>query len=1009
MQPGEQAPSPGLRRILTSLSIPPSSSVLSCEAAASMDVNVFGDRTEDVREWVFHELAARADWGAPRAPSGPWPVVEAHAVPATSAACSVAAASSVVDAHADSAMSTTWPVVGAHTVSIAAVVSPVVDAHAAAATAQPLITISAAAPTSANSCTALVVPTMLPLLTSSAASSAAHAAGELMRTDVLASEQLDIERAVAEFIGAVPAALLLHTPSALPDAERVDTRRRHLLTCGASSVRAGTAFVREWLRFCERRALVRFGLPVDADLMNAFLADVDAAARRRSAGHKSRTGSSVQHAMACAARWTSDHAGLPFDAAKLPTVRKSSAPVREREPRWAEMWEPAVLVHLLRVAIDNRQRGLVRATAAAVYLVCAASMRLVNGLRSAPPIIDESLVFHGVAVLSKGRRRSSMAPSPWSVPCVSPDGSITDSEVALGLQTALSHLPPDCCSMFPQLHDDGGRAVALERAVGVYPAARASSTQLETHELGMWADPDRAMACWQRSVEECSSGLILGPFTASQLNQPSSSGFPALGYGRWRPLPRFAIKQKDPLAQLSAQAAAAASRGDHSSAKRLYAAALRLLPPHHARHAAASPAAPPASSLLVGLARAHAAAAEWWDALLAAEAAASAADGALSAAREAGGATDGVALAWLRARLALGGAAAEVGLLSVAEAALEPVRAVAPESCAALWAAVCARREAVGRGEGRREESARLLRALGKRAEVWVRMASGVEDGAEGVAAMVECGFVEAEEVAAGGEALADAAMYRALLFGAKKALQHESSARGHGRAGEMGGGRYRCVAPEAVLRPGAAGVLSEAHVATLRDRRFVVVDNAFDSDAVARAAAEVRAMVAAGTLVADADDVCNPLQRAFNAPLWDATQAAHLRDNSPALMGAIDQMMTTPAAIATQLELPLRVPQTVLVAAYPEGAYYRRHLDSYDGRDIPRLLTVLLYLAWEPREGGELRLHLPDGAHTIDPVPGRVVVFWAREVEHEVLRSHGERLAATLWIWGTEKDEHGR
>jgi len=64
------------------------------------------------------------------------------------------------------------------------------------------------------------------------------------------------------------------------------------------------------------------------------------------------------------------------------------------------------------------------------------------------------------------------------------------------------------------------------------------------HELGMWADPDRAMACWQRSVEECSSGLILGPFTASQLNQPSSSGFPALGYGRWRPLPRFAIKQK---------------------------------------------------------------------------------------------------------------------------------------------------------------------------------------------------------------------------------------------------------------------------------------------------------------------------------------------------------------------------------------------------------------------------------------------------------------------------------
>mmetsp|Transcript_23861 Transcript_23861/g.59265 ORF Transcript_23861/g.59265 Transcript_23861/m.59265 type:complete len:457 (+) Transcript_23861:1016-2386(+) len=214
--------------------------------------------------------------------------------------------------------------------------------------------------------------------------------------------------------------------------------------------------------------------------MNSFLSEVDAAARSRSAGHKVRTGASVQHAMACAARWTADHAGLPFEVAKLPTVRRASAPVREAEPRWAEMWEPAVLIHLLRVALDEHHRSLVRATAASVYLVCVASMRLVNGLRSAPPLLDSSHVFHGLAVLSKGRRRSSMAPSPWSVPCVSPDGSISDTEVAFGLQSALSFLPSQCCSMFPQLLDACGKPAALERAVAACPTARASGAQLET-------------------------------------------------------------------------------------------------------------------------------------------------------------------------------------------------------------------------------------------------------------------------------------------------------------------------------------------------------------------------------------------------------------------------------------------------------------------------------------------------------------------------------------------------
>ena len=116
------------------------------------------------------------------------------------------------------------------------------------------------------------------------------------------------------------------------------------------------------------------------------------------------------------------------------------------------------------------------------------------------------------------------------------------------------------------------------------------------------------------------------------------------------------------------------------------------------------------------------------------------------------------------------------------------------------------------------------------------------------------------------------------------------------------------------------------------------------------------------------------------------------------------------------------------MLAAYPPGARYRRHFDSYGGHDIPRFITCLLYLAWEPREGGELRAYAPrananaDGISSasngdddpgpyrdIQPVPGRLCCFFSQEVEHDVLPSKGERCALTLWIWSNRKDDQGR
>ena len=56
-------------------------------------------------------------------------------------------------------------------------------------------------------------------------------------------------------------------------------------------------------------------------------------------------------------------------------------------------------------------------------------------------------------------------------------------------------------------------------------------------------DPAQTLACWKRTIEERDAGLILGPYTVNQVNQPRSKGPPARGYGNHRPLPRHAIWQ----------------------------------------------------------------------------------------------------------------------------------------------------------------------------------------------------------------------------------------------------------------------------------------------------------------------------------------------------------------------------------------------------------------------------------------------------------------------------------
>jgi SM-20-related protein len=87
--------------------------------------------------------------------------------------------------------------------------------------------------------------------------------------------------------------------------------------------------------------------------------------------------------------------------------------------------------------------------------------------------------------------------------------------------------------------------------------------------------------------------------------------------------------------------------------------------------------------------------------------------------------------------------------------------------------------------------------------------------------------------------------------------------------------------------------------------------------------------------------------------------------------------------------------------ALYPEGSFYLRHLDRFADAAYRRV-TCILYLNddWQPDDGGQLRIYLPNGSSHVDILPqgGTTVFFLSGEFEHEVLPARRERLSLTGW-----------
>ncbi|UJH90047.1 2OG-Fe(II) oxygenase [Antarcticibacterium sp. 1MA-6-2] len=91
--------------------------------------------------------------------------------------------------------------------------------------------------------------------------------------------------------------------------------------------------------------------------------------------------------------------------------------------------------------------------------------------------------------------------------------------------------------------------------------------------------------------------------------------------------------------------------------------------------------------------------------------------------------------------------------------------------------------------------------------------------------------------------------------------------------------------------------------------------------------------------------------------------------------------------------------------AVYPEGTFYKRHLDTFQNDDR-RKLSLVCYLNdedWQPENGGELVIYKEENGvevpKTIYPFPGRVVIFESQLLEHEVKLVKTTRLSITDWL----------
>ncbi len=90
--------------------------------------------------------------------------------------------------------------------------------------------------------------------------------------------------------------------------------------------------------------------------------------------------------------------------------------------------------------------------------------------------------------------------------------------------------------------------------------------------------------------------------------------------------------------------------------------------------------------------------------------------------------------------------------------------------------------------------------------------------------------------------------------------------------------------------------------------------------------------------------------------------------------------------------------------ATYHPGDFYKKHLDSFQGR-ASRVVSLVLYLNedWQESDGGALQVFSRDIEHnaygTVLPEAGRMALFMSEEIPHEVLPANRTRYSLACWF----------
>jgi hypothetical protein len=211
-----------------------------------------------------------------------------------------------------------------------------------------------------------------------------------------------------------------------------------------------------------------------------------------------------------------------------------------------------------------------------------------------------------------------------------------------------------------------------------------------------------------------------------------------------------------------------------------------------------------------------------------------------------------------------------------------------------------------------------------------------------------------------------------------------------------------RCAAAERLV--------TRADVEQLKRRGFCVLSDALAAAGVdaSQLHSECASLHKAGVIdPANATD-CNPGSCGAFLRCGSCEDLARLsRLGCGALQRAVRLLLGLAHAVQRRgyTQPGLAIPPQVLVSAYPPGAYYKTHADSYGRSHNARQLTCLLYAnpKWDDvADGGCLRLeaHEPEEQVDVLPLAGTIVLFDAQSVYHSVQQSHRMRFAVTLWLW---------